>query len=246
MLLTRARILAALTATTAALAAVVPSVATADGPSPAAHAAKKKKKKKPLIATVKGTFTVRYNNPAGFGNDAGPNWQELKVQIKETEIPFRAGDTDSAAKTAVVDFEYQAEAHTLDRSYAAGCDSEDRQTYGGYDDKTTVGIRKTRWLQTNGVSKRYLGWQVIASPPPNGIFTVSKGSYLEWESILMDTCTTVEINEPLGSWSPGFATPDGLGKLASDGRSVPLTSINTDLDETGTATGSIKFNKDVG
>jgi hypothetical protein len=145
-----------------------------------------------------------------------------------------------------VRFEYTAEAHTEDRSYAAGCDREDRETYGGWDDKTTVTVRETRWLQKKGKSKKYLGWQVVATPPEQGIYTVSKGSYQEWDSILMEECLTVEANKPLGSWSTGFAVPDGLGKLSTDDRSVPLTAINTDLDQTGTVTGSIKFNKSVG
>ena len=221
-------------------ALAVAAVALA-GAAPGAAA----KKKKPLTATVNGTFIVRYDNPAGFGNDEGPNWQQLKVVIKDAKIPFRAGNRESAEAKVDVRFEYTAEAHTMDRSYAAGCDREDRETYGGWDDKTTVGVRETRWLQKNGKSKKYLGWQVIATPPAQGIYTVSRGSYQEWESIAMDNCLTYEKNEPLGSWSTGFAQPDGLGKLATDDRSVPLTAINTDLDQTGTVTGSIRFNKSV-
>src|SRR3954469_24433647 len=94
-----------------------------------------------------------------------------------------------------------AEAHTQDRSYAAGCDSEDRETYGGWSDKTTVTVRETNWHQKKGKSKKYGGWQVIATPPEQGIYTVSKGSYLEWDSILMQECTTVPANKPLGTWS---------------------------------------------
>lgn len=242
-----ARPLAAITVATAALAAFMPSTASADRSTPAAHAAAKKKKKKkaPLTATVNGTFTVRQNNPLGFGNDNGPNWQQLKVVIKDAKIPFRAPNRQSAAASVSARFEYEAEAHTQDRSYALGCDSEDRQTYGGWSDKTTVTIRETRWLQTNGTSKKYLGWQVIATPPEAGIYTVSKGSYQEWESILMTNCLSVEANMPLGSWSTGFAQPDGLGKLSSDHRSVPLTAINTEVDQTGTVTGSVKFSESV-
>jgi hypothetical protein len=108
-----------------------------------------------------------------------------------------------------------------------------------------VTIRETRWLQTNGTSKSYLGWQVIATAPEAGIYTVSKGSYQEWESILMTNCLSVEANQPLGSWGTGFAQPDGLGKLSSDDRSVPLTAINTEVDQTGTVTGSVKFSESV-
>jgi hypothetical protein len=224
---------------------LVRPTASADRSTPAAHAAAAKKKKVPLTATVNGTFVVREDNPAGFGYDEGPNWQQLTVVIKDAKIPFRAPNRQSAAATVNVRFEYTAEAHTQDRSYAAGCDSEDRETYGGWSDKTTVTVRETHWLQKNGKSKKYLGWQVIATPPENGIYTVSKGSYQEWDSILMEDCNTVEANKPLGSWSTGFATPDGLGKLSSDNRSVPLTAINTEIDQKGTVTGSVKFNKSV-
>jgi hypothetical protein len=213
-----------------------------------AHAAAKKKakKKKPLIATVNGTFTIREDNPDGFGNDNGPNSQELKLVIKNAEIPFRAGNRRSAADTASVRFAYTAEASTQDRSYAAGCDSEFRKTTGTWTGQTTVTVRETNWLVTNGKSKKYGGWQVLVAPPERGIELESTGSYLEWESILMTNCLTVPANEPLGSWSPSFAKPDGLGKLASDNRSVPLTAIDTEVGQKGTANGSLKFNKSVG
>ena len=214
----------------------------------ARSAAKKKakKKKKPLIATVNGTFTIREDNPNGFGNDNGPNYQELKLVIKDAEIPFRASNRQSAADSASVRFAYVAEASTQDRSYAAGCDSESRRTTGTWTGQTTVTVRETNWLVTNGKSKKYVGWQVLVEPPERGIELESTGSYLEWESILMPNCLTVPANEPLGSWSPGFAKPDGLGKLTSDNRSVPLTAIDTEVNQKGTASGSIKFNKSVG
>src|SRR3954454_15933846 len=141
------------------VAAIAGSVTSAGAAQAAA------KKKQPLTATVNGTFVVRGDNPAGFGNDDGPNWQQLTVVIKDAKIPFRAGNRESAAATASVRFEYVAEAHTQDRSYAAGCDSEDRETYGGWSDRTTVTVRQTRWHQKNGKSKKYRGWQVIATPP---------------------------------------------------------------------------------
>jgi hypothetical protein len=218
---------------TAALGALAPATASA------------KKGKKPLTAMVSGTFTVRNDNPEGFGNDNGPNWQQLKVEIKDAKFTFKPTNLDSATARVPVRFEYTAEAHTEDRSYAAGCDREDRETYGGWDDKTTVTIRETHRHLKQGASKKYLGWQVIATPPPDGIYTVSKGSYQEWDSILMDTCTTVAANKPLGSWNSGFAEPDGLGKLADDNRSVPLTAIDTEVNQTGTVAGSIKFSKSI-
>ncbi len=257
----RHRAIIAITVATVALAAFMPSTASADRLTHVEHAAAKKTK--PLIATVNGTFTVRENLPGGFGNDNGPNWQQLKVVIKNAKIPFRAPNRQSAAASVFVRFEYEAEAHTQDRSWAFGCDSEDRRTYGSWSNKATVGIRETAWLRTNGKSKKYpgLGWQVIATwpagstltnnPGPDdfpiaGMITVSTGSYQAWESIAMTNCLSFEYNQPLGSWGMGFAQPDGLGKLSSDSRSVPLTAINTEVDQIGTVTGSIKFNKSVG
>ena len=233
------------------VAIVLTALVALAGPAPVlatnAHAAAKKKaKKKKLIATVNGTFTIRQDNPNGFGNDNGPNWQQLKVVIKDAEIPFRAPNTQSASDSSSVRFTYTAEASTEDRSYAAGCDSERRKTVGTWTGQTTVKVRETNWLVTNGKSKKYVGWQVLVTPPARGIEMESTGSYLEWESILMANCLTVPANEPLGTWSPGFANPDGLGKLASDDRSVPLTAIDTEVDQKGTASGSIKFNKRVG
>lgn len=231
-----------------ALSAPAPNAIAADGsPTARAAAAKKKKKKKktPLTATVNGTFTVRQDDPDGFGNDAGPNWQQLKVVIEDAKIPFRAPDRQSASADVTVRVSYEAEAHTMDRSWPASCDREDRQTLSKWTDKMTVTVRETKWLQTAGKSKSYFGWQVLPTLPTAFNFQVSTGSWQEWDSILMTDCLTVAANKPLGSWSLGWATPDGLGKLTSDGRGVPLTAINTGVNQTGSVTGSVKFNQSV-
>jgi len=228
-----------------AITAVAPGVVFAVGPVPAAQTAKKKKKKKPkpLMATVSGTFTIKHDIEGGFGNDNGPNWQQLTVAVKNAEVPFTGYSRFSAAAKATVTFTYHAEASTADRSYHAGCDSETRRTDGTWTGKTDVVVRESTWLQTNGKSERYAGWQVTAQLPEDGIPLTSKGSYTDWESILMTNCQTFDANKPLGAWGIGFAEPDGVGKLASDDRSVPLLSIDTAVDQTGTASGKLKFNK---
>lgn len=227
-----------------AAAAVAPGAAVAASPAPAAQVAKKKKKKKkpaPLTATVSGTFSIRQDIEGGFGNDSGPNWQQLKVELKNAEVPFRAGELFGSAK-ATATYTYHAEASTSDRSYHVGCDSETRQTDGTWTGKTAVSVREVKWLLVNGKSKAFGGWQVRVSPPDDLPLT-SKGSYNDWDSILMSECQTFDASKPLGGWSTGFADPDGLGKLADDNRSVPLLSINTELGQTGTASGKLKFNK---
>ena len=224
--------------------AIAPGVAFAAAPGPAAHAAKKKKKKKkavPLTATVSGTFTIRQDIEGGFGNDGGPNWQQLKVELKSTEVPFTRGILSAGAK-ATATFTYHAEAHTEDRSYHAGCDSESVESKGTWTGKTTVGVRESTYLQTNGKSKRYAGW-VVSVDPPDDFPLTSTGSYLDWDSILMEKCLTIDTSKPLGAWSTGFAQPDGVGKLADDNRSVPLLSVDTDVNQTGTANGKLKFNR---
>ena len=233
----------ALTVALVAGAAVAPAAALAVGPAPPVHAAKKKKKKKPapLTATVSGTFTIRNDIEGGFGNDSGPNWQQLKVELKSTDVPFRDGEKFGSAKGTAT-FTYHAEASTSDRSYHAGCDSETRATDGTWTGKTSVGVKESNWLQTKGKSKKFAGW-VVTVYPPDEIPLTSKGSYNDWESILMTNCQTFEANTPLGGWTTGFAQPDGLGKLADDNRSVPLVSINTEENQTGTASGKLKFNK---
>ncbi len=236
----------AVIAAVAAIAAIAPGVAFAAAPAPAAQAAKKKKKKKkkpvPLTATVSGTFTIRQNLEGGFGNDNGPNWQQLKVEIKNAVVPFTGAYRFTAAAKASATFTYHAEARTEDRSWHAGCDSESRETNGTWTGKTYVGIKESKWLQTSGKSKHFAGWQVTVAAPDD-IPLVSKGSYLDWESILMTNCQTFDANQPLGAWSTGFAQPDGVGKLAADNRSVPLLSIDTDVNQTGTAQGKLRFNK---
>ena len=227
-----------------AIAAIAPSVAFAAGPAPGAHASKKKKKKKkvPLTATVSGTFSIRQDIEGGFGNDEGPNWQKLTVELKSAVVPFTGAYKFSAAAKASATFTYHAEASTADRSYHAGCDNETRATDGTWTGKTDVVIKESTYLQTNGKSKRYAGW-VVTVDPPDEIPLTSKGSYNDWESILMTNCQTFEANKPLGGWSTGFAQPDGVGKLADDNRSVPLLSIDTDVGQTGSAKGKLKFNK---
>ena len=71
----------------------------------------------------------------------------------------------------------------------------------------------------------------------------SRGTFTDWESILMTSCQTFPVSGPLGGWSTGFAQPDGVGKLSADDRSVPLLSIDTDVHQTGTADGKLRFNK---
>jgi hypothetical protein len=230
-----------LIALAAAITAVAPGVALA-APAGAAHAAKKKKPA-PLTATVSGTFAIRQDIEGGFGNDNGPNWQKLTVEIKKAQIPFTGSYGLSAAAKATVTFTYHAEASTSDRSWHAGCDSETRQTDGTWTGKTMVSVKESTWLQTSGKSKRYAGWQVKAQLPDAGIKLTSKGSYQDWESILMTNCQTFDASAPLGMWGTGFAEPDGVGRLAADNRSVPLLSIDTDTGQTGSASGRLHFNK---
>ena len=125
-----ARVLAAATLTTVALGAVGSGAVAADPSSPVigVAAAKKKKKKKatPFIATVNGTVAVREDDPNGFGGDGGPRWQQLNVTIKDAKIPFNpAYPPTSAGASVLVRFDYRAEAHTANRSWAVGCDRED-------------------------------------------------------------------------------------------------------------------------
>jgi hypothetical protein len=239
-------------ASVALSASAPPAVATFGASTARAVTAKKKKTKKtatktkaPLTATVNGTFTVRQDDPNGFGNDEGPNWQQLNVVIEDAKVPFRGPNRQSASADVDVRVGYEAQAHTMDRSWAIGCDREDRQTLSKWTEKMSVTVRETSWLQTAGTSKKYYGWQVFATLPTAFDFQVSTGSWQEWDSIQMDTCITVAANRPLGSWGLGWATPDGLGKLTSDGRAVPLTAINTDVNQTGSATGSVTFNQSV-
>ncbi|MEI2702965.1 MAG: hypothetical protein V9E83_11260 [Baekduia sp.] len=207
---------------------------------PAAGA--KKKAAAPLTATVNGTFTIKAEVEGGFGNDGGPNWQNVSYELKDVKIPFAKGVTTYASAKVKVRMKYEAMAHTDDRSWHAGCDSEDRHSYSSYTGDVTVGVKETNWLQTNGKSKKYLGWTVTPSLPDDPI-VVSSGYYQDWESILMETCVNYGVNTPLGGWSVGFAQPDGVGKLNSERKSVLITAIDTDLGQTGTATGTIKFNK---
>lgn len=224
-----------------------PALAAAGAADAPAQAAKKKKKKKePFTATVSGSFTIKQTDPLGFGNDKGPSWQQITVKLKDAKIPFAKGWRASAAAKATATFEYRAEARTEDRSWHAGCDSEFRETTGTWTGKTSVSVSENAtYLQTGGKSKRFGGWKVWVEQPKGGIPLVTKGSYNDWGSILMANCQTFEVNEPLGSWSTGFAEPHGVGKLASDKRTVPLLSINTDVDQTGSANGKLRFNQDV-
>ncbi len=242
-----ARPLTAITvATVVALAAFVPSIASADRSTPAAGAAAKKKKWPPLTATVNGSFTIRRDLPGGFGNDEGPNWQQLKVTIKNAKIAFRAPNRASAAASVNVHFTYETEAHTLDYTWKPGCDRADYKSWGVWGGKTRVNILETYSMRENGKPKKYRGWRVFALLPATGIYTANEGSYQEWDSLLDNTCLTVEDNQPSRFQFPQFLMPDGLGKLSSDGRSVRLNEMSTEVNQTTIVNGSIKFNTPVG
>lgn len=223
------------------VAATVPGVAIADGPQAAAQTAKKKKKKKKgVTATVNATLTLRADDPLGFGNDKGPSWQQLKIIVKDAVIPLYEPSRDSGGAKAKVSIEYKAEASTQDRSWHAGCDSENVASSGTWTGKAGVSVRTSKWLQKKGTSKAFSGWTVWVSPPDDFPWTTTR-TWVDWQSILMDNCLSFESKDPLGGWGPGFAQVEGVGKMTSDNRSVLLTGVNTDADQTGTASGSIKF-----
>ncbi len=237
-----ARPLTAITvATVVALVAFVPSIASADRSTPAAHAAAKKKKKKPkpMIATVNGSFTIRANLP----HDNGPDWQQLKVVIKNAKIPFRH-NAHSALASANVRFYYEAEAH---RPSVGGCGRSDITTSGDWWGWTSVRILPTYWLTTNGKQKQYLGWEVIVSQPDAGIDMETISSYQQWvyDDDGQRSCRTIE-NKPRSYLDyPNHLQPGGLGQLSSDKRSVRLSTLHTDVNQIGSLSGSIKFNQSV-
>ncbi len=247
-----ARPLTAITvAAVVALVAFVPSIASADRSTPAASAAAKKKKKKwpPLAATVNASFTVRYDVPGGFGGDNGPYWQQFKVVIKDAKIPFRAPNRGSASASVKVHFAYEAERHTLDYSeWKPGCDRADYKEWGVWGGKTRVSIRRTYAMRENGKEKKYRGWEVTVFPSATGLYTAYEGSRQEWDSILDNTCLTVEDNRPAEFLTiDSTMMPTGVyGKLSSDGRSVRLSEVGTEVSQPTTiVSGSIKFNTPV-
>lgn len=225
-----------------AFAAPLPAAAIAREPGPPATVAKKKKKKKPkgITATVNASLTLRAADPRGFGNDTGPSWQQLKVTIKNAAIPLREPERDSGGAKVQAAIEYRAEASTQDRSWHVGCDSENVVSTGTWSGKVSVAIKTSKWLDTDGKSKAFSGWTVWLEVPDDFPWSTTR-TWVDWESVLMDKCLNFDSKTPLGGWSPGFARPEGVGKMTSDGKSVLITGINTDNDQTGTASGSIKF-----
>lgn len=229
-----ARPLAAFTFAAATLAILMPA-------APADAKGTPKKKKSPLTATVSATFSIKVA-PNEFGNDNGENWQSLTYEINNAKIPFMKGVTTGASATVNARIKYEAKAHTADRSWHAGCDIEDRHSAGSYNGDVQVSIGETSWLQTDGKSKKSWGWTVTPTLPDDVIVS-SGGFYEDWESILMETCVTYGVNTPLGGWSLGFASPDAVGKMNSERRSVLLNTTNTASGQTGSAKGTIKFSK---
>ena len=222
-----------------AMAATVPGAALADGPRAPAQTAKKKKKKG-ITATVNATLSLRADDPLGFGGDKGPRWQQLKITVKNAEIPLYEPSRDSGAAKAQVSIEYKAEASTQDRSWHAGCDSENVSSSGTWSGKASISVKTSKWLQTGGKSKAFSGWTVSVSPPDDFPWT-TKRTWVDWESILMEKCLSFESKDPLAGWGPGFARVEGVGKMTSSNRSVLLSGVNADTDQTGTASGSVKF-----
>jgi len=215
--------------------------------SPSADAAKKKKKKKPapITATINGTFTVRNTDPLGFGNDNGPRWQQLKVILKNAKLTFGKGNKASAAGTVNAQIDYDAFAKTDDRSWHAGCDSEERSAFGTYLGKIDVGIKQTNWRINQGKSVKFRGWTVTPLAPNDGIDVKASGYWQDWDSILMDQCNRYGTIDLLGGWNPGFAQPNASGKLSKDAKSVALSWTDTEVEQSSSTTGSIKFSAPV-
>jgi hypothetical protein len=207
---------------------------------PATEAAAKKKPK-PIVATVNGTFTIRNDDPAGFGNDNGPKWQQIKVTLKNAKITFRKGNNASAAGDVSAQIDYDALAKTEDRSWHAGCDAEERTGSGSWSGKMQLFIKQTNWRINQGKSVKYRGWSVYTRLPDEGIDVTAGGYWQDWDSILMTQCNSYGTDELLGSWNPGFAQPTASGRLSKDRRSVKLSWTDTEQDQTSTTTGSIKF-----
>jgi len=217
--------------------------------APAADAAKKKKKAKkpaPITATINGTFTVRNTDPNGFGNDNGPKWQQIKVTLKDAKLTFGKGNKASAAGTVNAQIDYDAFAKTNDRSWQPNeCDSEERTAFGTYTGKIKVGIKQTNWRINQGKSVKFRGWTVTPQAPDDGIDVKPAGYWKEYESILMTTCLVNGTNDLLGSWNPGFAQPNASGRLSKDSKSVALSWTDTEVEQSSSTTGSIKFSAPV-
>ncbi len=244
-----------LIAATAFAVACTPAAAVA-GPAPTqsyAAAPKKKTKKKGrkapakkpavLTATVNTSFSLKRVEEHGFGNDGGPMWQKLSVEVKSAKIPFKGDWRESAAADATVTWTYEAQASTDDRSWHLGCDSELRESKATWTGKASVGLRKSTWRQTNGKSKRQHGWEVLVSQPDAGLPVVSSGWFQDWESIAMQNCITTPTTDQLGSFSASFAQPTAMGSLNDDRTSVLLVHSDTLEGETATTSGTIKFSE---
>lgn len=205
--------------------------------------AEKKKKPKPLTAAVNGTFTIRDTDENGFGNDRGPKWQQVKVIVKNSKLTFGKNNKASAGGAVSATVIYEAFAKTEDRSWHAGCDSEERTAIGVWSGKMEIGIKQTNWRINQGKSVKFRGWSLYTRLPDAGIDVKTGGYYQDWESILMETCLTYGLGNDtlLGSWNPGFAQPVASGRLSDDARSVKLSWVDAEMGQTTTASGSLSF-----
>lgn len=221
-------------------------LAAASAAPPADAAAKKKKKKSAVTtATINGTFTVRNTDPLGFGNDNGPKWQQTRVTLKNAKLTFRKGNNASAAGRVSAQIDYDAFAKTDDRSWHAGCDSEERTAFGTYLGKVDLMIKQSNWRINQGKSVRFRGWTVTPTLPDEGIDVKAGGYWQDWDSILMDQCNRYGTIDLLGSFNPGFAQPNASGRLSADRKSVTLSWTDTELEQSSTTSGAIKFSAPV-
>lgn len=219
---------------------------------PAAHkfAVQKKKKKhqgrnpkktEPPVATANATFVFARTAELQGGIET----EKLTVVIKNAQAKVKDDvfGIQTARGTARGTVEYAARFYTEDRSWQIGCDTEIRESTASWSGELrfTVDAVAKRYVQGNP-SKVPNGWRLGVALPDMAATTT--GSFLEWDSILEDTCLTVPNNVPLGWWSPGFPG-SGListGSLNSDGKGVILNSLNTALPEqTGSVDGRITF-----
>ncbi len=208
-------------------------------------AKKKGKKKGKTTATVNAEWTVTESGEVQGGTET----QEITISVTDGKVKFADDNATRATGQADVKITYRGHFYTENRSWAIGCETEERTTTATYVDRTWIDVVATdSWTKDGKSEKIANGWAVSVDRPVEELMRsmVTTGFYLEWESNLQAECNTVPISDPLGWWAPSFVTSYAVvGKLNGGGKGVMLIRPFTNRDQTATATGKIEFSESV-
>lgn len=200
---------------------------------------KKKKGKHKPTATVNASWKVTREAPWNGGTEK----ETIEVAIKDAVLTFKNGSI-IATGDVPVDVRYTAEARTTDRSLQPICDSEEHYAADHFSADARVIALPVPTRRIQGKDEMFEnGWSVQLGTRLGLKVGGAHGTIDRLEGL---TCKHDAVYTGLGWWSPYFTVNfAAYGKLNGGGKGVILTMPSTENGQEGSASGTIKFSKNV-